>query len=111
MIMMGVFWIIVILGAVILMAYLKRPKCPQCGSRKCKRLYSNVISAEQTYIDKKVTDKVYDTDMFGHSNGKVLQEVERTVMVPATRRYYDVTYVCNECGTEFHRQEASVDEN
>ncbi len=108
--------IIVIIGLAVLSAYLKLPKCPNCKKRKSKETDRKISYEEKIKIKKEEQVAHYSKNQisygqirFGQKNNPSSVTV-RKYTVPGKRIYYDVTYHCNNCGTEYTRTETKDEE-
>lgn len=97
-------------------AYFSRAKCPKCRTRKAREKSRKFIKSEKVYFKEKERIEEYNnthkhrttagkraaTNTFNHAPDKI---TVREALVEGERVYYDVTYVCQNCGEEFVRRE------
>ena len=116
-----IFWIIIIIAGLvllrILLAYLKRPACPACKSKKVQLVSGEIIGREPVYFKEKQYIKEYkntsgqrqvfdwetkwETNKYLKAPEKIM---EKEVLVEGERIYYDATYKCAKCKNSFHRK-------
>jgi len=111
------FWLVIIIlgvvGLVILVSYLNRPKCPKCGKRDSLSTSRKTVKSERISIKKEETIKHYSKDQTaaGRPIAVMPESVsKRTYTVPGIRTYYDVKYTCRACGESFTRREYTDNE-
>ena len=116
------YWVILIIAGVILLYilgwYFGLAQCPKCKSRSCSVLSKEETDSETIYFKKKQYIREYKNDSgsaafdwqakYGSANRYTKEPeklIEKEVLLPGTRTYYNVKYVCKKCGNEFYRKE------
>ncbi len=108
--------IIVVIGFVILSAYLNQPQCPKCKSRGSREVKRQFLNSERVLFKEEERIKEYDNK--GRSRTNTMHKaasnqyvnppkkiIVREKLVEGTREYYKVTYQCNKCGEQYTRKE------
>lgn len=107
---LNVFLVVVVILYIILRVYFSKPKCPNCGKRKCKKLKGKkLIKKYQTTIEEKRTDVTTEKDKSGSITKTHSKEYIKDV--PATAYVYEVNYVCKKCGEAFSKEETKTKKN
>ena len=106
--------LIVGVAALLLLVYfITRIKCPQCGSKKIEQVSKKFLRKETVYFKVQETIREYENNknLFGGAatGMQCIKPPERVSVrertLPGTRVYYRVGYRCKQCGKTFYRNE------
>ncbi len=111
LIVLGMIAIVIFL----LCYYFSKAKCPYCGSRNCTFLNSIDAGSEIISIQKEEVIEHYNKEQLNWNQPKPGEKPssisKRKYYVPATRYFFDSTYRCNKCNSQFVRTEHRDVEN